>query len=745
MTRNGHASHQGDEQPLKSWKAIAAYLERDVRTVQRWEHGEGLPVHRHGHGRRASVYAYRSEIAAWLETRRLHSSHGTDRNSRFLMPDRLMLPIAVTTAALLFGLFEWWQLGSAQRLSAGDSAIQVLITDTGNRVGVSAREDVVRSALARTFVDSAQFSVVPQARVDEILALMRRPAGTPIDVETGREIAARDGAIHAVVSANVDILGEAYVLRATVLDSASATVVADISEEATGVEQIPQVAQTLSSQIRREAERSIALLAEPSEQLERVTTNSLDALRLYSRAMAISLEDAPDWSQTAERLLLDAIQYDESFGSALILLAWSIRNQNPASGRYVPYAQRAFSIADDLNDRERYFIRGSYYDLVGDRQLAYDEYSVLVRLYPDHFWGVNNLAMTLNRLGRRDEAARYFAARADLSPTSADNASAAARVLASSGRLAEARKYASRARNLLGDSDAGPTTTYAVLTRTWKAELAEAEAMWKAGNAEGAVQELAGIHSQLEGIEPDERDILSDLLAKLHVAMGRIDEAEAVLEYRSSGPSFIDFLAIPIGAERPSSAIARNGIPPDTAYTNLVFRSIELARTGRVVEARAQLEKANSRRPPRQAEDPFGIQAVIDAHFLVAEGELLRAEGEHEAAEDVLVRALAGDRMLPYAASIAAESVAILRERRGDVAGAIQILEDAGALRSLDELDVGFEAVFWMRNRWQLAELLRDSEPLVAASIESELRALLALADADHPVSLALRQRARSR
>jgi hypothetical protein len=34
---------------LDSWKAIAAYLKRDVTTVQRWEKGEGLPVDRKLH------------------------------------------------------------------------------------------------------------------------------------------------------------------------------------------------------------------------------------------------------------------------------------------------------------------------------------------------------------------------------------------------------------------------------------------------------------------------------------------------------------------------------------------------------------------------------------------------------------------------------------------------------------------------------------------------------------------------
>jgi TolB-like protein/tetratricopeptide (TPR) repeat protein len=54
---------------LDSWKEIAAYLRRGVRTVRRWERDEGLPVHRHVHNVLGSVYAYRSEIGRWRDRR----------------------------------------------------------------------------------------------------------------------------------------------------------------------------------------------------------------------------------------------------------------------------------------------------------------------------------------------------------------------------------------------------------------------------------------------------------------------------------------------------------------------------------------------------------------------------------------------------------------------------------------------------------------------------------------------------
>ena len=56
---------------LDSWKEIAAFLKRGLRTVQRWEREEGLPVHRLAHAKRGTVYADPDELTAWWESRRL--------------------------------------------------------------------------------------------------------------------------------------------------------------------------------------------------------------------------------------------------------------------------------------------------------------------------------------------------------------------------------------------------------------------------------------------------------------------------------------------------------------------------------------------------------------------------------------------------------------------------------------------------------------------------------------------------
>jgi len=54
-----------EEQVLSSWKEIAAYLGKSIRTVQRYEHDLGLPVHRPSVNRQ-TVVAYRTELREWI-------------------------------------------------------------------------------------------------------------------------------------------------------------------------------------------------------------------------------------------------------------------------------------------------------------------------------------------------------------------------------------------------------------------------------------------------------------------------------------------------------------------------------------------------------------------------------------------------------------------------------------------------------------------------------------------------------
>ena len=113
---------------LDSWKAIALYLQRDVTTVQRWEKQEGMPVHRHLHHKRGSVYALSSELDAWRQSRKLRfddvqepapeAPAGSDRQQTTVPGGRrwvVLSAAAVVLAALLTLVYV------ATRSRAGDA------------------------------------------------------------------------------------------------------------------------------------------------------------------------------------------------------------------------------------------------------------------------------------------------------------------------------------------------------------------------------------------------------------------------------------------------------------------------------------------------------------------------------------------------------------------------------------------------------------------------------------------------
>ena len=63
-----------EDRRLDSWKEVAAYFGRDERTVKRWEKERGLPIHRVPGGGRGTIFAYTSELAAWLRSSQIKDS-----------------------------------------------------------------------------------------------------------------------------------------------------------------------------------------------------------------------------------------------------------------------------------------------------------------------------------------------------------------------------------------------------------------------------------------------------------------------------------------------------------------------------------------------------------------------------------------------------------------------------------------------------------------------------------------------
>jgi TolB-like protein len=150
---------------LNSWKEIAAYLSRDVRTLQRWEKQENLPVHRHHHDRLGSVHAYKSELDAWL-LRRQQPPHPRAEGPQ-IEPGKIRLLVLP---------FENLS-GDPRQNYFSDGLTEEMITQLGRlepqRLGIIGRTTAMQYKASSKRIDE----IVRNLRVDYILeGSMRRYA-----------------------------------------------------------------------------------------------------------------------------------------------------------------------------------------------------------------------------------------------------------------------------------------------------------------------------------------------------------------------------------------------------------------------------------------------------------------------------------------------------------------------------------------------------------------------------------------
>lgn len=102
---------------LDSWKEIAVYLKRGVRTVQRWEQTADLPVHRLAHDKRGMVFAYKHEIDAWWAAQgALLEANGNGNGNEAEDADPVTVPAASSARN--------WKLGW---VAAGLAAVAAIV------------------------------------------------------------------------------------------------------------------------------------------------------------------------------------------------------------------------------------------------------------------------------------------------------------------------------------------------------------------------------------------------------------------------------------------------------------------------------------------------------------------------------------------------------------------------------------------------------------------------------------------
>ena len=738
--RRASATDPPASERLDSWKEIAVYLRRSVRTVQRWEEAEELPVHRHLHDTGGSVYAYRAELDAWWTNRgpRLEAAEPHETPAQPARHPSLKL---ILLGLLLLGLGAvtvWWVARPPPRPAerspetpslAFDRLDWVLIPSFENRTGDPLFDGTLEYALERELSNSQHVRAVPRERIQDALRLMRKAADSPIDSHLGREICLRDGNIGALLTGRIESTGSRYLLSVAVSEPATGVAASTLTEVADGKDEVIPAVQRIAARVREELGEGLPSIVQSREKLERVTTPSLRALQLYTKADALI---ARFESGVAEELLRQAIAEDPEFASAHILLAWAIRNQPDRSEEeYLPIAERAWALAEGATTVERYFIQGSYHTMQGEEEKELAAYKALLSLAPDHFWATNNLEAALFGLGRPEEAVPYVVRRAESLPLSYQaNREAVWALLVWAGDLARAEPFYRRLAELETAEDIRQDPGWVMNLR-----FLPIYRSWLDGDLESALNGSAVLAESLEpefGLRREAGTVTGSwCFATFYATLGRLaaaaeqirDLSDSFLFLRPEALARIAFLRGDLDAARAhlEGALGHLQVQPET------LTAILLARVGLPTEAEGRIAVFEAK--------PYDRPGYVE----VARGEVALARGKIEEARVLLEEGTEQINFLGPTYFLALESLAHLLRQRGDLESAVRVLEPtyrAGVRARAAFLQAG---PFWLRNRLQLAglyeELGKDDQ---ARQIEEELSALLAHADPDHPLLAAL-------
>ena len=175
------------EDRLDSWKEIAAYLSRDVTTVQRWEKREGMPVHRHLHDRMGSVYGSRAELEAWTRSRNPAAQENgnnapspnpaAEPSGTAISPlprpgyQKRFIVVACVAAILVVTALAAWRVWFSRPALTGKDVI--LLASFVNNTGDSTFDNSLDKALEVKLTESPFLSIFPEADVRRTMGTMQ--------------------------------------------------------------------------------------------------------------------------------------------------------------------------------------------------------------------------------------------------------------------------------------------------------------------------------------------------------------------------------------------------------------------------------------------------------------------------------------------------------------------------------------------------------------------------------------------
>ena len=309
----------------------------------------------------------------------------------------------------------------------------ILIADPENLTEQQFFDKTLREGLTIALQQSRYLNVFPQARLFDTLSRMKRKDVTRVDEALGREICRREN-VQVLLASSIRGSGGRFQITVRALDPAKDDLLFVESEQFTRKEELFDRVDVLARRVRKDLGESLTGIKSNSLPLAQVTTLSLEALQLYSRATDAMAQGDLD---KAQPLLLSALELDSDFAMAhrrLARLYYSAGNRE----KELEHLARAYNLRNTVTDREQRLIEASYYSVQGQYEKAVESLVLLVNLYPDDPDAQYELALAYLYSGNAADAEKYLRQVLKLNPFSTPAYDYLVRVLARRNENAQA-------------------------------------------------------------------------------------------------------------------------------------------------------------------------------------------------------------------------------------------------------------------------------------------------------------------
>jgi tetratricopeptide (TPR) repeat protein/tRNA A-37 threonylcarbamoyl transferase component Bud32 len=603
--------------------------------------------------------------------------------------------VAIGLSLLLAaGVVTVWRWQDSDRRAAQDAQAAafrerdwVLITDFQNQTGEPLFDYTLRATLETALQQSRYVNVVPRDRVFDGLRRMRRTDLFRLDEATALELSRRED-FKVVLAGMALSAGGTFRVSIRAVETTRGDLLFAETQQFRRLEELFDRFDAVARAVREKLGESVAQIANQTQPLARVTTQSLEALQLYSRAVDAASRGK---YEEARDLLEAALTHDSEFAMAHVRLGHAFTNLGQFEKRREHYA-RAYALRDRVTQREAHMIASTYFDSRYEYDKAIASWRVHTTLYPDDVTARYQLALALYETGALKAAVSELRAVLALNPFHSQSHATLVLTLAQANEPVEASAaYAEAAAR-------GIETPYL----QWGLGLARLS-QDQTDSARATFSRLASAGGFYEGFGDLYLSQVDSYQGKLAAAITRL-EAGFALDRRSGNLAnelLRHYLVARAALLQQDKRLAERHVRTIVSHTeqqlipqNLYQAGTLFVRLGNAAAARGvarRLAKVVTRTP-----SPFH-QALLGT----LEGEIALLDGRVADAAPAFESAIG--RFPMYEAQ---EGLARLRERRGEWPEARQgwqrVIESRG-----DILQVGF-AADWPLAHVQLARACRN-------------------------------------